>query len=139
MHTTSPIQLMSSMIQVREILVILLAFLASQFSFWYPINSNASHPFHLSCVLGFFYGVEYYTFQISLGIASYKQHKDGLFQLEIYGNQWKQILDDSENQLSKKNAKYTAKMFDLEGLILMITTISSVLGTETAAPMLTIS
>ena len=114
------VKLTSNMIRAREVLAVLLVFIAGGQSFCYPINGVTSHQFTLCRMLGFFSDVEYYAFLVAAGLAGYTGRKigpDGKNQLEIYSDEWKGLLTNTKLNLSSDIAEHSVKEFDMEGLI----------------------
>ena len=113
------VNLTSNMIRAREMMVVMLAFIAAGPSFWYPMNGDQSHEFSLCRMLGFFSIVEYYAFFVAAGLAGYTGPKgvDGRNQLEFYADEWKDVLNNVPHKLSTSTAEHSVKDFDMEGLI----------------------
>ncbi len=77
----------------RQMLVILLAFIATGESYWYTVNGDATHDASLARRLGFYSHVDYYAFLVSVGLASYVEKANGK-ELSINRNEWDDMLND---------------------------------------------
>lgn len=111
-----------SMRRGRELLIVLLAFVASGESFWYTINGDTTHAFSLCRRLGFYYEADYFAFLVGCGLAGYTEDKHGKKKYKIYQNEWKDLLVSSTlKELSEKKQEnlfdLNNKQFDVHGAI----------------------
>ena len=65
----------------------------------------------------FFSPVDYYGLLVRAGLAGYVLERDGSRSLSILSTKWKSSLDNKEYSLSRENAVYAVKRFDLGALI----------------------
>ena len=117
------------MIHARELLMILLTFLATGDAFHYTINGDTCHEYSLAQRLGFYHEIDYYAFLVHAGLAHYIDQSDGGRQLHILSDEWETMLsihpDRAELfQLNKRR-------FDIQSVINNVNQNDSKYCTET--------
>ena len=107
----------TNMHRAKELLSVMLAFLAKSGSFWYTINGDPSYEFSLCRRLGFASSLHYYAFLVTAGLAGYEEDAHGVRQLKVSGSRWKEYLKDDTHMLTREMAEADSTIFDMNGLL----------------------
>ncbi len=109
------IKVTKSMLKARNLLMVLLLFIAKGESHWYTLNgSHKHHSYSLARRLGFFGDDDYYAFLVAAGLAGYKPHTStGNKQIYILKKEWESMVGNQPDLF-----KVETKRFDLHGALI---------------------